>query len=164
MSMSAKRDIETIISLLRTDDSADAPEAAVRWVKNLFATRMVESKSSSMRRMLATLVSDLLPNSAIFGQRSAGTSQSRRLLFEAEDNAIDLRIEGGKAGAQISGQIIGEGFEGAKVMLIADDARFATEADDMCLFNLGGIPNGTYTLIIGTDDVEIHAEDIVLGH
>lgn len=163
MSMSANRDIETIISLLQTDDSVDAPNDAIRWAKNLFATRTVESKSGLVRRVLAKLVSDLLPNTAVFGQRSAGGTQARQLLFEAEDNAIDLRIESRKGGMEIRGQIIGDGFEGATVRLVADDNEFETGADDMCLFNLTGVPSGSYTLIIGTPSAEIHAENIVLG-
>ena len=91
---SEKQILEEIINLMMKDDSADAPEDAVKWSKNLFRTRAAaEPKKSLVQKVLAILQMDLAPNKAAFGERSAGTAQERQMLFQAgESNAVDLRI------------------------------------------------------------------------
>jgi len=93
MNLMSERKIEKIINLMQTDDSADAPTDSVRWAKNLFAARAVMPKKSIVQKVLAVLQINLSPNKAAFGERSASATQARQMLFQAGENALDLRIK-----------------------------------------------------------------------
>ena len=134
--MSSDNKIEKIIRLMRNDDSIDAPAGAVRWAENLFAMRAFQPRVSTLRVIIATLISDLLPNKAAFGERSGSASSSRQILLEAEDCGIDLRVQASKHGFTLRGQMLGDGFENAKISLFAGDVQFETRGDDLSSFNI----------------------------
>ncbi len=116
---------------MRSDDSIDAPAGAVRWAENLFATRAVQPRASILRVIIATLISDLLPNKAAFGERSASASAKRQILFAAEDCGVDLRVQPSKNGSTLRGQMLGDGFEDAKITLLMGDVQFETRGDEL---------------------------------
>lgn len=156
--MSQEKKIEKIIRLMQRDDSVDAPEDAVKWAKNLYLAR--ERRPSLVRRIVAVLQADLLPNRALAGERSASAARARQMLFAAGDIGVDLRINGVRRKFDIKGQILGTGFENASVRLTGNEASFETKTDEMATFELVGVPTGIYSLTIEHDGAEIVLEGI----
>ena len=153
MSNSREDNLKRIIHLMQTDDSADAPQDAVRWSKNIFRTRA--KQPTLVEKIKAVLTADLLPGKAVFGERS-GTAQARQMLFEAGERGIDLRVSGSDAGFEIRGQILGEGFGNCLVKL----GTFETTANDQSEFVLTEVPAGTYGLTLSNGEEMIEIEQI----
>lgn len=151
--------IKRIINLMQTDDSVDAPEDAVKWSKDIFRSRVSEPRKSIVEKVLAILQVDLSPNKAVFGERSASTSQARQMLFKAGENSVDLRISEDKKGFMIKGQILGEGFENANVKL----GSFETQTNELSEFKIENVSSGNYDLSIKTNKKEIVLEEIKLN-
>lgn len=149
--------INKIVSLMETDSSADAPQDAIKWAKNIFRTRAVEPKQSLMQKVLAVLQMDLSPNKAAFGERSASAGQSRQMLFQAGEISIDLRIAETEKGFNLRGQILGEGFANCTVKV----GEFETKLNDLSEFSFTEIPSGKYDLTLQTDGKEIVIENLI---
>ena len=158
MSENNEQAINKIIRLMQTDESVDAPTDAIRWSKNIFRTRAVEPKKSVVEKILAVLQMDLSPNRAAYGERSAAASQARQMLFQAGENALDIRIAKTEQGFNLHGQILGEGFANGTVKLGA----FETTANENSEFKLAKIPNGIYNLSVQSGEKEIVVEDLEL--
>lgn len=153
----SERQIEKIINLMQTDDSADAPKDAIRWAKNLFAARAITApRKSIVQKVLAVLQMDLSPGQAAFGERSASASKARQMLFRAGDNALDIRISPSKKGFNLRGQILGEGFAGATVRIGA----FEAAANQIGEFEFAEIAGGKYDLIARIGEKEIVVQDL----
>ena len=158
MSRSSDHKINEIIRLMQTDESFDAPPDAIRWSKNIFRARAFEPKRSVLKRVLAVLQMDLSPNRAAFGERSsAWASQVRQMLFQAGENALDIRISKIEQGFSLHGQILGEGFAHGTVKLGA----FESTADEIGEFKLE-IPSGIYNLSVESGEREIVVENLEL--
>ena len=153
--MSTEKNLQNIIDLMQRDDSVDAPADSIRWASNLFRTRATEPKASLIKRIAAVLQMELAPNRPAFGERSASTSQVRQLLFKADDNAVDLRIEPAKKGFIVHGQVLGDGFSDASVELSDDVHTFEARASATSEFRFENVPAGRYELIIRGESVEI---------
>ena len=153
--MSTEKNLQKIVDLMQRDDSVDAPADSIRWASNLFRTRAAEPKPSLVKRIAAVLQMELAPNRPAFGERSASTSQIRQLLFKADDHAIDLRIEPAKKGFTVHGQVLGDGFTDAAVMLSDDIHTFEVRASEASEFQFENVPAGRYELVIRGDNVEI---------
>ncbi len=160
MSETSDRKINRIISLMQRDESFDAPADAIRWSKNIFRARVVKPKKSLVERVLAVLQMDLSPNRAAFGERSASGAQARQMLFQAGDNALDIRIEKTEQGFNLNGQILGEGFANCSVKL----GEFELTANELGEFRLAKIPSGIYNLNVQINEKEIVVEDLELKY
>lgn len=158
MSETSDREIERIIDLMRRDESFDAPTDAVRWSKNLFRARAAEPKKSVVEKVLAILQMDLAPNRAAFGERSASASSARQMLFQAGENALDIRIAEARQGFNLRGQILGAGFADCKINL----GKFEATANELGEFKLANIPSGIYNLNVQISGKEIVVEDLEL--
>lgn len=152
----SERQIEKIINLMQTDDSADAPTDAVRWSKNLFLSRRVAPQKSFLQKVLAVLQMDLSPNKAAFGERSASASQARQMFFQAGENALDIRIAESENGFSLHGQILGEGFADASVRI----GEFETKTNENSEFKLVGISSGIYDIYLQSGETEIIVENL----
>lgn len=150
--------IKRIIHLMQTDDAADAPADSITWAKNLFRTRRREPKKSFAQKFLAVLQVDLSGSEPVFGERSVSASQSRQMLFQAGDNAVDLRISESENGYILKGQILGEGFARSTVKL----NEFETTANELSEFAFQDVPAGKYFLALQTAEKEILIEDLNL--
>jgi hypothetical protein len=150
--------INKIIHLMQTDESVDAPASAVRWSKNIFRARAVEPKKSVLERIFAILQMDLPPAEAVFGERSAAASQARQMLFQAGENALDIRIAKTGHGFNLHGQILGRGFANGTVKL----GDFETAVNEIGEFRLKEIPGGIYNLIVQGSEKEIVVRDLEL--
>src|SRR5688572_20874730 len=137
--MSTEKNLKKITELMRRDDSVDAPADSIRWASNLFRTRIAEAKPSIVRKLAAVLQIEIAPNKAAFGERSATASQVRQMLFQADENAIDLRIEPSETGFSVSGQILGEGFANASVTLSGETRGYKAAANEMSEFGFEDI-------------------------
>jgi hypothetical protein len=98
---------------------------------------------------------EIAPNRPAFGERSASTSTTRQILYRAESNAVDIRIEKAKKGLNIRGQVLGEGFDKASTRLSDDFRTFEAVANESSEFRFDNIPAGRYELTIGGEGVEI---------
>lgn len=152
--------INKIIHLMQTDESADAPADSVKWAKNIFRARAAEPKKSLVRKILAVLQMDLSGAQPAFGERSASTlSQTRQMLFQAGENAVDLRISEEEDGFAVQGQILGEGFANC----IAKLGDFEAKANDLSEFGFAQIPAGKYDLVLRAADREIEIAGLELS-
>jgi hypothetical protein len=151
--------INKIVRLMQTDDSADAPADSIKWAKNIFRTRAAEPKKSLVQKVLAVLQMDLSSVQPAFGERSATLSQMRQMLFQAGDDAIDLRITEEENGFDVQGQILGEGFANCIVRL----GDFQTSANELSEFKFTAISNGKYDLVLRTEDKEIEIAGLELN-
>lgn len=151
--------INKIIHLMQTDDSADAPADSVKWAKNIFRTRASEPKKSLVQKILAVLQMDLSGAQAAFGERSATLSQTRQMLFQAGENAVDLRISEDENGFEVQGQILGEGFSNCIVRL----GDFQAKANELSEFKFTVVPGGKYDLVLQSADREIEIAGLELN-
>jgi len=145
------RTINEIIRLMQTDDSVDAPIDAIRWSENIFRARAVTPKPGFLERISAVLQMELLPNRAAFGERSASASQARQMLFQAGDNALDMRIVKTGQNFDLTGQILGEGFAKCSIKI----GGFEVTASETSEFRFVQIPCGVYDLILRSGKQEI---------
>jgi hypothetical protein len=152
--------IDKIVRLMQSDDSADAPADALRWSKNLFRSRLAEPKKSLVERVLGVLQLDLSPNKAIFGERSASAADVRQMLFSAGDHRIDLRIAKINKGFRVSGQVLGEGFDGAEAKIFNDKKTFSAKSNELSEFVFEKIAKDKYTLSLISKGKEILIENI----
>lgn len=148
--------INEIIRLMQHDESTDAPQDSIKWSKNIFRARAIEPKKSFVHKLLAVLQMDLSPNKAAFGERSAGASGERQMLFEAGDNGIDLRIREGENGFALKGQILGENFANAIVKL----GDLETNANELSEFSFANVLSGKYDLTLQSGETEITIENL----
>lgn len=153
--MSTEKNLQKIVDLMQRDDSVEAPADSIRWASNLFRTRAVEKKPSLVKRIAAVLQMEIAPNRPAFGERSATASQVRQMLFKADANAIDLRIEPLKKGFVVHGQVLGDGFIDASVILSDDVHKFETNASATSEFRFENVPPGRYELTIRGGDIEV---------
>lgn len=158
--MSQDRRIEKIIDLMRRDDSIDAPDDAIKWIRNLFLTRA--QKPSLVRRLKAMLQIDLLPGQTVAGERSGAAATERQMWFNAGENAIDLRIRGKGQMKQIRGQILGTSFEGALVELTGIETSWSAKVSENGSFEFRRVPSGKINLSIRSAVSEIQTGDIEL--
>jgi len=149
-----------MLELMHRDDSVDAPVDSIRWASNLFRTRATESKPSLIKKLVAVLQMEIAPNKPAFGERSASTASIRQILYRADENAVDLRIEKVKKGFMIRGQVLGEGFEKAKATLSDDAKTVETTANESSEFRFENMSAGYYQLTIHGSKVEIELKGV----
>ena len=144
---------------MQADTATDAPADVLKYTKNLFRTRAIEPKVSAVRRVLAMIKMDLAPNRAAFGERSAAGAQARQMLFDAGDNAIDLRVTATENGFDVRGQVLGGGFENGTAVLAGSNATI----DELGGFRFDGVAAGEYSLVLSNGTDEIAIEQILIG-
>ncbi|HMS41998.1 MAG TPA: hypothetical protein PKE69_17330 [Pyrinomonadaceae bacterium] len=149
--------INKIVSLMETDSSADAPQDAIKWAKNIFRTRAIQPEKSLMQKVLAVLQMDLSPNKAVFGERSASGATARQMLFSAGEISVDLRISETEKGFNLRGQILGEGFANCVVKF----GEFEVNSNELSEFSFTEIEKGNYNLTLKTDETEVVIENLI---
>lgn len=140
---------------MRRDDSVDAPADSRKWATNLFRTRAAETKTSFVKKLAAVFQMEIAPNKAAFGERSASAAPVRQLLYRADENAVDIRIEKTKKAFTVRGQILGDGFANAAARLFDDSRSFEAAANEASEFRFDSVPAGRYELTILSTEVEI---------
>ena len=150
----------SLITAMRTDTSEDAPRDVIAHAFNIFRQR--ETQPSLLRRIVAALSFDSRALTPAFGVR-AGQSAVRQLLYEAEDNELDLRLVAVGEQWVIAGQVLGASCAGGQVELASDSAIVAASLNDLCEFKLAAVPAGSYRLRLRLEDVEIEVPQLELG-
>jgi hypothetical protein len=160
MMNSNEKNLAHIINRMANDNSVNAPADAIAYAKNLYRTRSTAAQPSALRRILAVLQMDLAPNKAAFGERSGSTGTARQMLFNAGENAIELRVLPEASKAQLQGQVLGEGFSGAELTLSGSDIFRRIVIGELSEFEMADVPKGYYTLTIRSSEKEIVIEDV----
>jgi hypothetical protein len=145
------------------DRSEDAPADAIKWAKGLYRTRVVEKPAGILQRINALVTADIAPGQLAFGERSGGAGQARQMLFEAGDNAIDLRVTSAKGTFEIRGQILGPGFDNADIRLSGPDVKGSAKAGGDATFSFSNVPAGEYSLTASGETAEIVIEQLTLN-
>lgn len=153
--MSTEKNLQNILDLMQRDDSVDAPADSIRWASNLFRTRAAEPSQSFVKKIAAILQMDIAPGKPAFGERSVSESKVRQMLFRADDNAIDLRIEPSKKGFTLRGQVLGTGFADATVTLTDDSKTQETRMSETNEFQFDNVAGGRYELVIRSEIMEV---------
>lgn len=154
MKLTEEEKLDLIIRRMQTDDSVDAPAELQKYAKDLFRARLVEAPGL-LKRIVAVLTADLTAGRPAFGERSASASAARQMLFTADDNALDLRITETGDERSLRGQVLGEGFDNARVTVESNGATFEGSTDDDGEFEIDGVPAGHASLAISNWDTEI---------
>jgi hypothetical protein len=162
MNSSEQNKLEHIIRRMAADRSEDAPADAIRYASNLFRSRATQARPSVLRKVLAALHVDLAPNKAAFGERSASGVQARQMLFDAGDNAIDLRVNVEGQKFHIRGQVLGSGIDGGEVELSHDGINVRAKIDENGGFTFAGLTAGEYSLTIQSSETELVIEKFTL--
>lgn len=154
--------LESVINLMRTDESLDAPRDLVFAAKNLFKARAAESRQKSLAsRILAALSFDsgaqLTP---AFGLRS-GQSTARQLLYSAGESDLDLRLTPAEDDTWVvSGQVLGECYGGEVELQSADGTKSVAELNEVCEFRFEPVSAGSYTLRLRLGEMEIEVPEL----
>lgn len=138
---------------MRRDNSADTPEDAIKWAKNLHMTR--ERKPSLLQRIAAVLQVDLSPDQAVAGERSGSATQVRQMLFTAGDYAIDLRVTGTGKKIAVKGQILGSDIENGTVTLEGETGHSQVSLNESSMFEFKNLQGGAYSVTVTSKAIEI---------
>lgn len=150
--------IEEVMVLMRTDKSEETPRGLVQYAINLFQP---ERKSSMLRRLVATLTFDSLTTAPAFGVRS-GESQTRQLLFSAEENDIDLRITMEDEQWIVAGQVLRPDCGGGQVEISGELDSTSAELNELCEFKLPAVPPGNYLVRVRMAGLELEIPELEL--
>ena len=153
-----------VIGMMRTDQSEDAPQAAIARALNTFQRQPLRETAtpSMLRRLVASLSFDSLSAEPAFGFRS-GQAATRQLIFSAEDIDLDLRIAPLGDRWNVSGQVLGTECGGGEVQMQSETANESAGLNDVCEFNLAPVTSGSYRLRLRLEDVEIEVPQLELG-
>jgi hypothetical protein len=154
-----RRWLEQAITLMRTDNSVDAPAHVIARAARLVRPR--EPAPSALRRILASLAFDSTQMQPAFGLR-AGQAVARQLLFNAEGRGIDLRISGSGDSWSVAGQVLGPCQRGS-ALLRGAGIDVQADLNDLCEFVLPPVAAGTYTLTLRLGDTEVEVERLEVG-
>ena len=158
-----------VTTLMRTDDSVDAPRDLVSEAVRLFRSRPASERAPGLlRRVLATLSFDSSALTPAFGVRSGQAAPARQMLFSAGGFDIDLRLAGGGDGWTIAGQVLGPCDGGGHVEVFDEgdvDRKPVAGADlnDLCEFTLPPVTAGSYTLRLLMSAVEVDVPGLDLN-
>lgn len=162
MKIAKEQLLEHIVRRMQTDRSVDAPADSLKYAKDLYRTRLPKREESRIQRLIAVIMADLAPSRAAFGERSAAGAQARQMLFEAGENAVDLRIGRASSGFDLRGQVFGPGAESGEVHLKGETFSDATMLNDMSGFLMAGVPAGSYELTVSLANCNITVERIIV--
>lgn len=154
--------LEKVLELMRTDIAPDAPRDVLTYAINIFRGREQSSEPSLLRRIVAALSFDSSMNVApAFGVRS-GQATSRQLLYSAEENDIDLRINLQDDRWIVAGQLLGEDCVGGRVEIQGQGGLAGATLNELCEFTLPPLPAGSYTLRLFLQNAEVEIPHLEL--
>jgi hypothetical protein len=149
-----------LISLMRADDSIDAPEAVLQRVIKLFRSRVAEARPGLLRRLGALLTFDSAQSPLAVGLRSTSVGP-RQMLFSAEAYDIDVRLSpAGENEWTIVGQVLGEDTSGAVRL---NPPGVQAELNALGEFALSAVPAGRYSLTVALRGLEIETPEFTVG-
>ncbi len=146
---------QRVISVMRSDDTQDAPEHMVNRAIRLFRTQHPHTVEPGLRRRLvAALRLDSAQQRLAFGMRAAPRA-ARELLFDIDDESeLEVRIEPTEGGWRVAGQILGT-CTGGQVLVEGSAGQTATELNAQCEFSLPPQPGAIYKLLLRLENVDV---------
>ena len=158
-------DIQRVTTLMRADDSVDAPRGLLFDTIRMFGARPApEHEPGLLRRVLATLSFDSSALRPAFGVRSGQAAPARQMLFSAGGFDVDLRLAEGADGWTVSGQVLGPCDGGGRVEVLTDAETVAgADLNELCEFTLMPVAAGSYTLRLRLADVEVEIPGLNLS-
>lgn len=158
---SQMRKLQTFIDLSRHRIIERPPQEATALCLSLFTPQKFPAKEHVIKCLLGLLVFDDWQAAYATSERYAG-SDSRQLLYQAEDLDVDLRITPIEGRWSIAGQVLGERCKGGRVRIQSETVTEETSLNEAFEFVLPSVPDGNYTLRILLDDVVVEIPNILL--
>ncbi len=157
--------VQQLIALMRSDASEDAPAYAINRALRLLRQRRAgqagqPGQPGLLRRIMAALTFDSALSLAP-GMRSS-ISQTRQLLFTAENLDLDVRITPDRGTFVVSGQVLGPEVAG-EATLAGDAITVHATVTALGEFSFPGVPAGQYTLTWRHGDLEVVIPRLELG-
>jgi hypothetical protein len=154
--------LESVLGLMRTDETEDAPPQIVSSAINLFRSRATSKAPSLVQRIVAALSFDNLQMTPAYGVRSGQVATARQLLYSAGDYDLDLRITETGEGWVVSGQVLGEERAGGQIELEGGESVVQADLNHQSEFRLPAVPTGSYRLRLRFTDLEIEVPQLEL--
>jgi hypothetical protein len=156
---------KSIVDLMRTDDTRDAPDHVINRAIRAFRTEQLTMLNPQpgrgiRQRLLAMLRFDSAQQALAMGRRAGQTSE-RELLYAAGDSMIEVRIDRSEAGWTVGGQILGS-CGGGEARIEGVSGTATTQLNELCEFNLPPLADGIYLLILRLDDVDVEVPGLEL--
>ncbi len=151
--------LEELLSLMRSDDSVDAPEHVIARAVRL--GRRPAPAPGLLRRIAATLRSDSRGRPLAAGLRS-GQGAARSLAYGAEGWDLDLQLTPQAGRWQLQGQLLGPELAGA-VTLSGGAEPVTVPINELGEFSLPPVAPGTYRLTVSLGAGAIVVEPLELG-
>ena len=151
------RRLQELIHRMRSDSTNDAPRDVLTAAINIFS----QERRAPLRRIVALLTFDSRNAGPAFGVRSL-SSESRQMLYSAEEIDLELRITVRNDECILAGQVIGEGCAEGHVEISGVAGRSTATLNEVCEFTLPPIPPGNYSLTLRMLDREIEIPELEL--
>lgn len=153
--------LESVIGLMRSDDSEVVPSPVVARAVRLFRARAAQQAAGLLERVQAVLRFDSGQLPVAYGVR-AEQPMARQLLFGAGVRDLDLRVAPAGDGWSVSGQVLGPCTGGQATLQGAEGAAQAT-LNNLCEFTLPPVRTGRYTLLLRLPEAEVEVQGLELG-
>jgi anti-sigma factor RsiW len=154
--------IEELISLMRDDESVDAPEHVIRRAVRLMSQPSAPQPAGVLQRLIAVVTSDSMSGSQLAVGLRTVQAWPRALLLTAGDRELDLQIEPSGERWQLHGQVLGPEEPGT-VTLIGEGVRVSTPLNSLGEFALPAVVTGRYVLSVIQGSVEVIVPELELG-
>jgi hypothetical protein len=154
--------LESVLGLMRTDETEDAPREVVSRAINLFRSRVASQTPSLVQRIVAALSFDSLQTTPAYGVRSGQAATARQLLYNAGEYDLDLRITETGEGWVVSGQVLGEERAGGQIELEGERGVVQADLNEQSEFMLPAVPTGSYDLRLRFTDLEVEVPQLEL--
>lgn len=153
------RRVQSLISLMRDDESVDAPPSLIQQAVQMFKPKR---QPTVIERIVAALTFDSFATAAA-GVR--GSTDTRQLIFTAREREIDVRVTPESGRWHVSGQILGKDAHGRAELIETETNAGAAAATltAMSEFDLPSVAAGPYRLYFRLEDVEIDIPNLELG-
>ena len=151
------RRLQRLTLIMKSDTSADAPRDLLQSAINIFTPE----RQPSFRHIIATLTFDSRLAGPAYGIRSL-RSNSRQLLYSAQETDLDLRITVQNDECVVAGQVMRDGCAGGRVEISGDAGSAAATLNELCEFTLPAIPLGNYSFRVKMPDVQIEIPELEL--
>lgn len=156
--------LERLIELMRADAASASLEEPPRHVVRR-AVRLLRDRKSS-QRSLRHIIAELLFDSAVRPLSAAGVrsfdAAGRQLVFAAGEYELDLRLRGTSEQLyELRGQLLGP-CPGTGRVVVTNHAmqRAETALNELCEFELRGVPSGTYGLTVHLPETTIEVSEL----
>jgi len=153
--------LRRLLETMRTDQSEDAPPAAIAAALRLFRPPVKPERPGVLQRLVAALRFDSRQQPLALGMRS-GQTAGRHLLYSAGDFDLDIRLTQRSGRWSLAGQVMGQ-VAGGEVELEGAGAVVRDMVTELGEFSLFPVPAGRYTLRLRLDAVEIEVAELEIG-